>query len=253
MKITKNTLWNLFLIVGMSIAVSIVTATKLADATQGKALLIIAAFGSIMGILSSVSSANARIVTFLFGLIDVSIYGVMCFMSWADGGGGLGNGILHVVYFVPMQFIGFFQWKKRGADAKSKPEARRFSSRQWLLYSMIFLVASCGLYVVLCQFDKSGAESFLRTAVLMDAIATVCNIIGQFLLSTAYAEQWYFWIAVNVSTIIMWVVTLRGASDPDAASYALIYIIKYAFYFLNSLNGLRIWMSLGRNSGSCKC
>lgn len=243
---TFNKWFNLFILVGMTVAMLITTAIKFRNADSGQALLIIAAVGSLTGVLSTVCSANGKILTFLFGLIDVTIYGVMCFI-----GGKYGNAAMHILYFLPMQFIGFFQWKKRGADVQSKPEARRFSSRQWLLFSLIFLLASCALYLVLCRFDKSGAESFLRTAVLMDAIATVCNIIGQFLLSTAYAEQWYFWIAVNVSTIVMWVLTLRGASDPDSASYALIYIIKYAFYFLNSLNGLRIWLSLSREHNSC--
>ena len=245
---TFNKWFNVFILVGMTVAMLLTTVFKLRNAESGQALLVIAAIGSLTGVLSTVCSANGKILTFLFGLIDVTIYGVMCFI-----GGKYGNAAMHILYFLPMQFIGFFQWKKRGAGSQSKLQARRFTSGQWLLFCLIFLVASCGLYFVLCQFDKSGAESFLRTAVLMDAIATVCNIIGQFLLSTAYAEQWFFWIAVNVSTIIMWVVTLRGASDPDSASYALIYIIKYAFYFLNSLNGLRIWMSLSRNSDSCKC
>ena len=243
---TFNKWFNVFILVGMTVAMLITTAIKFRNADSGQALLVIAAVGSLTGVLSTVCSANGKILTFLFGLIDVTIYGVMCFI-----GGKYGNAAMHILYFLPMQFVGFFQWKKRGADVQSKPEARRFSSRQWLLFSLIFLLASCALYLVLCQFDRSGAESFLRTAVLMDAIATVCNIIGQFLLSTAYAEQWYFWIAVNVSTIVMWVLTLRGASDSDAASYALIYIIKYAFYFLNSLNGLRIWLSLSREQNSC--
>jgi len=71
----------------------------------------------------------------------------------------------------------------------------------------------------------------------------MCNILGQYLLSTAYMDQWFFWIAVNVSTILMWVLTLRQA--PDTA-FAHIYIVKYSFYLVNSLNGLRIWLNLSR-------
>ena len=236
-----NKIFNAFILVGMTVAMLLTTAIKLRNAESGQALLIVAAFGSLMGVLSTICSANGKILTFLFGLVDVTIYGVMCFV-----GAKYGNAAMHILYFLPMQFVGFFQWKKRGADAQSKPRARRFTGRQWLLFSAIFLVASVGLYFVLCRFDKSGAEQFLRVAVLMDAIATVCNILGQFLLSTAYAEQWIFWIAVNVSTIIMWAVTLRDAPDPDAASYALIYIIKYGFYLLNSLNGLRLWFAISK-------
>ena len=56
-------------------------------------------------------------------------------------------------------------------------------------------------------------------------------------------EQWYFWLGVNVSTIVMWVLTLR--QDPSS-TYASIYVVKYSFYLLNALNGLRIWYNLSR-------
>ena len=48
---------------------------------------------------------------------------------------------------------------------------------------------------------------------------------------------------MNVSTILMWVLTIR--QEPDSA-FAHIYIVKYSFYLLNSLNGLRIWLNLSR-------
>ena len=83
----------------------------------------------------------------------------------------------------------------------------------------------------------------MKWLVFLDAFSMMCNILGQYLLSTAYMDQWYFWIAVNVSTILMWVLTLR--QDPDSA-FAHIYIVKYSFYLLNSLNGLRIWLKLSR-------
>ena len=56
-------------------------------------------------------------------------------------------------------------------------------------------------------------------------------------------EQWLFWIGVNIASVVMWVLTLRQTPD---SSYALIYVVKYSFYLLNSLNGLRIWLALSR-------
>ena len=83
--------------------------------------------------------------------------------------------------------------------------------------------------------------------ILADAFSTVCNIFGQLLMSTAYMEQWVFWIGVNVASVVMWSLTL---ASPDGDSYAVIYLVKYAFYLLNSLNGLRIWLLLSRPSES---
>ena len=89
----------------------------------------------------------------------------------------------------------------------------------------------------------------VRVLVLMDALSMMCNILGQWLLSTAYMEQWIFWIGVNVASVAMWVLTLRQSPD---SSYALIYVVKYSFYLLNSLNGLRIWAGLSKRHDACK-
>ena len=235
---TFNKYFNAFVLIGMAVVTVLVTAIKFRDAENGQWLLLISAIGSLTGVLSTVLSANGRILTFLFGLIDVSIYGAMCL-----AGARYGNAALHLLYFLPMQFVGFFQWRKRGADASKEVRARRLSGKQWLLYGGIFLVGLVIAYFVLAAMDKTEAAGVVKWLVFMDAFSMMCNLVGQYLMSTAYMDQWFFWIGVNVSTIIMWVLTLR--QDPSSA-YATIYVVKYSFYLLNSFNGLRIWLNLSR-------
>ena len=236
-----NKYFNAFILIGMAVVTVLVTAIKFRDAQNGQWLLLISAFGSLMGVMSTVLSANGRILTFLFGLIDVSIYGAMCL-----AGARYGNAALHLLYFLPMQFIGFFQWKKRGADATKEVQARRLSGKQWMLYGGIFLVGLIIAYFVLVSMDKTEAAGVVKWLVLMDAFSMMCNLVGQYLMSTAYMDQWFFWIGVNISTIVMWVLTLKH--DP-ASAYATIYIVKYSFYLINSFNGLRIWYNLSREPG----
>ncbi|MBO4671534.1 MAG: nicotinamide mononucleotide transporter, partial [Bacteroidales bacterium] len=100
-------------------------------------------------------------------------------------------------------------------------------------------------YLIIARFDKSAADTFIKTAVVLDVLPLLCNIIGQLLMSMAYMEQWIFWIGVNIFSITMWSVSLR--QDPDS-SYALIYIVKYSFYLLNSINGLRNWIILSKRA-----
>ena len=239
---TFNKWFNTFILVGMAVVTVVVTAIKFQGAENGRAMLVISAFGSLMGVLSTVCAANGRILTFLFGLIDVTIYGVMCLI-----GTRYGNAALHLLYFLPMQFVGYFQWKKRGAHAEEKVRARRLDGKQWLLYGGVFLVGLIAAYFILAALDKTEAAGIVKWLVVMDAFSMMCNILGQYLLSTAYMDQWFFWIGVNVSTIIMWVLTLRA--DPDSA-FATIYVVKYSFYLLNSLNGLRIWLNLSRQKSA---
>lgn len=237
---TFNKWFNVFILAGMTLVMIITTIIKLQDAQDGQAMLIVAAFGSLMGVLSTVCSANAKILTFLFGFFDVAIYGVMCYM-----GGRYGNAALHMLYFLPMQFIGFFQWRKRGASSGEKPKARRLDAKKLLASGAAFLLGLLVTYFILLKLDEPEAASVVKVAILMDAFSTMCNILGQLLMSTAYMEQWYFWIGVNITSIIMWGITMKESGDN---SFALIYMIKYAFYLLNSLNGLRIWLKLSKDS-----
>ena len=237
-----NKLFSAFVLIGMTVALVLTTALKLSDSTGGKILLLVSAFGSLMGVMSTVFSANGNILTFLFGFLDVSIYGVICFINWRNGGTGLGNALLHLVYFVPMQFIGLAQWRKRGASSTDKPAAKRLDARGWLITSLLLLLGSVTLYFILAHFDKSAAGTFLKWAVILDVITLACNILGQLFMSNAYMEQWFFWIGVNIFSILMWSWTL----SQTGGSYALIYIIKYSFYLINSIYGLRIWLALSR-------
>ena len=241
---TFNKWFSAFILGGMTLAVIFVTIFKLGATDTGKWLLILSAFGSLMGVLSSVLSANAKIITFLFGFIDVSLYGAVCLVSWYQGNSGLGTGLLHFIYFVPMQFVGFHEWRKRGANSSKQVQARRFTGKQWALYTALFVAGSVVGYLILAQFDKSAATTFIKTAVVLDVLPLVCNILGQLLMSMAYAEQWIFWIGVNIFSILMWISSLKsGGGD-----YAAIYIIKYSFYLVNSINGLRIWLALSKDS-----
>lgn len=236
---TFNKIFNAFILIGMAVVTCLVTGIKISQAGDGDITwLLVTAFGSLMGVLATVCSANGWIITFLFGFLDVAIYGVSCWMNWRTGGSGLGNALLHFVYFVPMQLVGFLQWKRRGAKSSAQVKARRLSPAMRWGWLAITVAATAVLYLVLLQFDRSAAEGFLRVAVLLDVIPLVCNIIGQLLMSTAYMEQWIFWMAVNITSIGMW-----AFSDQ---SFAPVYLVKYSFYLINSINGLRIWLRLSR-------
>ena len=243
-----NRWFSAFILIGMTVALVLTTAIKIGRAPGEEGLLLLAAFGSLMGVLATVSSANGHIITFLFGLLDVAIYGAMCLMNWHDGGSGLGNAVLHFAYFVPMQFVGFFQWRRRGSNTSGQVHARRLNPRQWPWVILAFVVSTVVMYFVIARFDRSAAQSFLKMAVILDVLPLVCNVFGQMLMSTAYREQWFFWIGVNVFSIWMWARSLSSGGG----SYALIYIIKYSFYLINSLNGLRIWHNLSKGEDVCK-
>lgn len=234
-----NKWFGVFIMVGMTIAVCTVTAIQFHNKPEGRVLLLLSAFASLMGVVGTVTSATGKICNFFFNFFDVAIYGVVCIINWYNGASGLGSGLLHLLYFVPMQFVGYAQWTKRSVS-KGQVQPRRLTHPQRWFSIGVFVLMSVVIYIVLAQFDKSAATGFIKIAVVLDVLPMVCNIIGQFLMSTAYMEQWVFWIGVNIFSIVMWTTSYIHTSD----SFTLIYIIKYCFFLLNCCNGYRVWLRL---------
>ncbi len=241
-----NKFFSVFVLVGMTVATVIATALRFGPSDpQARTLLLISAFGSLMGVAASVTSANGLAVNFVFGLVNVTIYASICLFNWYNGGSGLGHALLHFLYMTPMQIVGLVQWRKRGHDDRGSVKARRLTPGKRWMVAGLYLAASVVAYIIISQFDRSAADSFIKVAVVLDVLPLMCNILGQLLMSTAYMEQWFFWIGVNVFSIAMWSNAL--AHDADS-SYAAIYIIKYSFYLINSINGLRNWLILSKSA-----
>ena len=245
-----NLAFNIFLVAGMVLAVTATTIFKLGQPEVKSFMLLLAAFGSVMGVVNTVMSANGNILTFVFGFIDVLI-GTIVYLD----NGIMGNFALHAFYFLPMQFIGFWQWSKRGARVRSGEDgsrliARRLTGRQWAWLAAGIVGGIVALYLILLYVDgaKLAAgklDSVDKPKILLDAVVMILNIAGQVLMSLAFMEQWYIWILVNISSISLWTVAvMSGVGSGNAA----VMLIKYIFYLLNSLNGLRIWLSLSRES-----
>ena len=66
-----NKWFSTILMASMVVVISITTGIKLGQPDARPVMLIIAALGSVMGIASTVLSANGIIWTFLFGILDV--------------------------------------------------------------------------------------------------------------------------------------------------------------------------------------
>ena len=102
--------YDWFLITGViasNIIYSVMTGT----------LDVIGSLAGITGVLCVVLVAKGSIWNYLFGLVNVSLYAYISYKASLYG-----DAVLNAFYYVPMQFIGYWQWRKRGA-AVSKAEA----------------------------------------------------------------------------------------------------------------------------------
>ena len=91
---------------------------------------VLGSLAGITGVLCVVLVAKGSIWNYAFGLVNVSLYALISYKAALYG-----DAALNAFYYLPMQFIGWWQWRKRGAalsDAESggngvQVKARRFS------------------------------------------------------------------------------------------------------------------------------
>ena len=248
MKSRGFNLWfNAFILAGMLAAVVVTNIYKMQQPGARHFMLALASIGALTGVLNTVLSANGNSWTFLFGVIDVSIASIVAFDSSIRPGGEpvWGNFALHAFYFLPMQFVGWWQWRKRGATSQEKVRARRLTAGQGAFTAAALVAGTAAAYFILCAVSgKSDSGGAVRFLILFDAEVFVLNVLGQILMSLAFVEQWIVWLLVNVFSILLWADKAMSSAD---ASYTVVMVIKYSFYLLNSVNGLRIWLKLSRN------
>ena len=200
---------------------------------------ILSTIATFSGVLCVVLVAKGHISNYLFGLIQVSLY---TYLSW--GVGYWGEVALNGLYYVPMQFIGFFMWKNRmRKGSKTTVQSKMLTKPQRILLfiTCVLLITAGGL--VLDYFDDPMPY--------LDSTTTVLSVIAMFLMVKTYAEQWYLWITVNVATIIMW----STAYFREHQAGHLIIASMWCVYLLNSVHGLYVWKKLPKrplNAKNCR-
>ena len=235
MKNKVLSLYDWFLIIGV-IASNIVYSLLSGDVDP------VGSVAAIAGVLCVVLVAKGSIWNYLFGLVNVSMYAYISYQASLYG-----DAALNALYYLPMQFIGWWQWRKRGAAVSEaeagnngvQVKARRFSWKQ-----RSYLAAGCVIAVVAGGFllEYLGDPQPFK-----DSTTTVLSIVAQALMALAFMEQWALWIITNVVSVVMWsICVLRGEA------HAAVMVIMWVFYLLNSINGFKVWLKLSKNAEGAK-
>lgn len=197
---------------------------------------VVGSIAGITGVLCVVLVAKGSIWNYAFGLVNVSLYAWISYKAALYGDAGL-----NALYYLPMQFIGWWQWRKRGAamsESESAGDGVQVKARRLDWSQRVLLVLGC--------FAAVTAVGFLLKYLgdpqpFKDSATTVLSIVAQALMALAFMEQWALWIITNVISVIMWsVCVLRGEA------HAGVMVIMWVFYLLNSINGFRVWLKLSK-------
>ena len=173
----------------------------------------------IAGIFSVILCSQGKISTFFFGVVQITTYLYLCLIEHLYA-----EVAMNVFYFIS-QFYGFIVWKNNYQisrdNAVLKSKTMRMAPLAVIVLSSLAVSALVGF---LLQRFTDDSQPYL------DAFTTVPAVVAQILMITAYRQQWYFWLVIDVLSAIMW---LR------AGNYSLMAL--YIFWCFNCIYGLHNW------------
>lgn len=223
-EIPKFSWWDWFLIVGfisVSVAVSVLKGN----------FSVLSFIAGTCSVLCVIFGVKGSVLNFLFGFLGSCIQGYMALRS-----GLYANAVLFLLYNVPMQFVGWAQWRKRALGGGSEGIKTRWMSwPQRALLIILSTAAVWGISRLLLKTDDPQPVS--------DALAMTVAVGAQFLLTFAFIEQWFMWIVVNGANLVMWAIAAtRGVQ------FAPIMVVQYVFYMMNSIYGIVWWSKMSKKA-----
>lgn len=176
----------------------------------------------IAGIFSVILCSQGKISTFFFGTVQISTYLYLCLMEHLYA-----EVAMNVFYFIS-QIYGIIVWKNNyqisDENAVLRSKTMRMSTLTIIAASSAVISAFVGF--VLQRFTDDSQP-------YLDAFTTVPAIVAQILLISAYKQQWYFWLVIDLLSAVMWA---------RAGNYSLMTL--YIFWCFNCIYGLYNWSKL---------
>lgn len=182
----------------------------------------IALVSAVCGISYTILAGKGKISCYFIGMI-----GTFCYSYLAFKNGFYGNLALYMLYYLPMEFIGIYKWKKHLKKEVREIEKTHLSKKERIVYLCIAILLSVMLSFTLYLFNG--------TIPYIDAAVTVLSVFGQLLTVKRCIEQWYVWFIVNSLSLVMWIYAYLNGSNCFAT------IIMWAVYIFLSLYFLNAW------------
>jgi nicotinamide mononucleotide transporter len=190
---------------------------------------IIGLITSLTGMLCVVLVAKGKISNYYFGIVNVILYAFIAFQSQYYG-----EVMLNALYFLPMQFIGLYFWRRNRDKKKSKDsvKVKNLGIKErliWLLLS-VFGVFFYGLFL----------RYLGGTLPFIDSTSTVLSVIAMILMVKRVSEQWILWIAIDVVSIYMWFYILaQGGNDISM-------LVMWSAFLVNAIYGYYNWRKMSK-------
>lgn len=182
---------------------------------------------SLVGILSALTGVWCVIFTgkgkrssFLFGTVNVLLYAYVSFHAKYYG-----EVMLNLIYYFPMNFVGWFAWKKHMNQETGEVEKQKLPLKKGVI---LYVLTGAGIYLYGLVLKALGGN-----LPYIDSMSTVVSVAAQILSVWRLTEQWILWIVVDVVTVIMWGVDFaKGGESIATLAMWSVYLINAVIMFI---------------------
>ena len=162
---------------------------------------------TLMGIVSSttgvacvVCTGKGKLSAYIFGLVNSVLYAIIAYQATLYG-----ETMLNALYYVPMQFVGFYIWSKN-MNSDTHEVAKRHMKNGGRVLMVLAIVVFTVAYGFLLKY-LGDAMPFV------DAFTTVSSVVAMIVSVRMFSEQWWIWIAVDMFTVYMWACDFLVGND----------------------------------------
>lgn len=162
---------------------------------------------SLMGIISAttgvacvVCTGKGKLSAYIFGLVNCVLYAIISYQAKLYG-----ETMLNAIYYIPMQFYGFYVWSKNMNEETHEVKKQHMTNGKRVLMVLSIVVGTVA-YGFLLKY-LGDAMPFV------DSFTTVSSVVAMIVSIKMFSEQWWIWIAVDVFSVYMWWCDFTSGSD----------------------------------------
>ncbi|WP_333495905.1 nicotinamide riboside transporter PnuC [Kluyvera sp. CHPC 1.251] len=210
----------------------------------------IEAVGTVAGLLCIWLASLEKIVNYLFGLINVTLFAIIFFQIQ------LYASLLLQLFFFAANLYGWYAWSRQTSQNEAELQIRWLplpKALSWLA-ACVVAIALMTLYIdpvfaVLTRVAVNVMQGMGMNVVMptlqpdafpfWDSSMMVLSIAAMVLMTRKYVENWLLWVIINVISVAIF--ALQGV-------YAM--ALEYLILTFIALNGSRMWMNSARERGS---
>lgn len=174
------------------------------------------------GVTCVVCTGKGKLSAYIFGLINSVLYAIISYQAALYG-----ETMLNAIYYVPMQFVGFYTWSKH-INTETKEVIKKNMKWSGRIILVTSIVAGTAVYGVILK-SLGDAMPYI------DAFTTVTSVVAMVVSVKMFAEQWWIWIVIDIFTIYMWFISFLNGQENIAT------LIMWMVYLLNAIIMLIKW------------